>query len=105
MTQILINDSKAYAVIQLETTALCMCVCVYGVCVGVGKGVWQAPKVARIQKQLFREWHFGGSSSRYLLRIHSKTPQWVLETVYSTEPYLHTFPPVYTYIPMIKFTL
>ena len=40
MTQILINDSKAYAVIQLETTALCVCVCVC-VCVwGVRVG-WQ----------------------------------------------------------------
>ena len=35
MTQILINDSKAYAVIQLETTALCVCVCVC-VCVCMG---------------------------------------------------------------------
>lgn len=39
MTQILINDYKAYAVIQLETTALCMCVCMWCVC-GLAQGVW-----------------------------------------------------------------
>ena len=46
MTQILINDSKAYAVIQLETTALCMCVCVCVcvVCVWVATGGLVNPK-------------------------------------------------------------
>ena len=82
-----------------------VCVCVYGVCVGVGKGVWQAPKVARFRSSCLGEWYFGGSSSRLPAENTFQDPQWVLETAYSTEPYLYTFPPVYTYIPMIKFTL
>ena len=82
---------------------VCVCVCVYGVCVWVGKGVWQAPKLARFRSSFLGEWYFGGSNSPFPAENTFQDPQWVLEIAYSPEPYLYTFPPVYTYIPVIVY--